>query len=119
MDFGRGLQVGVIRSLEKQGLAFKFNFTISWLIMIPLCYVLPFPADLGIFGVYIAFLIGQTLLQISLQVIISRVDWEALVKKSKDRIDKIKNQLGEKIAAEMKKKALKIKNHDDEENEIK
>ena len=35
-DFGRGICVGVVRALERQGLAFRFNFSISWFIMIPL-----------------------------------------------------------------------------------
>lgn len=90
-DFGRGIQVGVVRALERQGLAFKFNFSISWFIMIPLCYILPFTAELGLPGVYVAFLIGQALLQMCLQVIIQRADWEALVEKSKERIKNIQN----------------------------
>lgn len=62
VDFGRGIMVGVIRALERQKLAFKFNVCISWLIMIPLCYVLPFTADMGLMGIYVAFLIGQAIL---------------------------------------------------------
>ena len=76
----------MVRALERQGLAFKFNFVVSWFIMIPLCYILPNPANLGLTGIFIAFLIGQTLLQICLQIIIQKADWHALVEKSKKRI---------------------------------
>jgi len=58
-DFGRGIMVGVIRALERQGMAFKFNFSISWFIMIPLCYILPILADMKLAGVFTSFLIGQ------------------------------------------------------------
>ena len=86
-DMAQGTLVGVIKALGIQDKVVNLTLMVYWLMQLPLCYILVFQFDLGVFGFWVAMLMALSFMGCSFQYVIWNSDWEQAAREAKERTD--------------------------------
>mmetsp|Transcript_114058 Transcript_114058/g.362628 ORF Transcript_114058/g.362628 Transcript_114058/m.362628 type:complete len:511 (+) Transcript_114058:95-1627(+) len=86
-DSSQNVMGGALRGMGRTTVAVKTYIVAYWIVMLPCGCLLAFPLHLGIYGLWVSFVIGTVIAVLIFALTLRKVDYSLLAREASERVD--------------------------------